>query len=371
MSYGIQPWEADPSALLLKSALRGGLGMLRLSTEALRSKLHDREAAADLRELQNKLEVFERFQYTLADIGASPGAPLPLPEAVRRAAVMEPWARLWVVEGIGHACAEAAWRGPDPPRALLASLDAEDIPAKAWIPLHTGMGLSLASRILRERVHGGSPADLSAALRLLLDLCARCSAPGYARAAFEGLGFVARNLYSFTVPAIDRQLARLAPELRACFWHGVGRGLYFSPAGFLPGATGSAMTRAMAEPPYDEGRLNAVSGAVWALTLVNLRHPEIVSSFLDRHPRLCRPPTDGALMDGFSSAAALWCDAAGTDGWLGAFLRYRPDNPRAAEVWRRLVEEPCRRAIRRCAGLRRSRRLDDLFLYRPHGGLPR
>ena len=363
MSHGVQPRQADPSALLMKSALRGGLGLLRSCADAFRSALPDRDAAADLRELQNKLEVFERFQYALAEVGASAAAPLSLPEAVRRTAALEPWTRLWIVEGVGHACAEAAWSGPAPPRGLLTS--PAGIPAESWIPLHTGMGLAFASRALRDR----SAAEIPAALRLLLGLCERCSAPGYAGAAFEGLGFVARNLYSSTVPEIDRQLARLAPGLRGGFWHGVGRGLYFSPAGFLPGSTGAAMTRAAGEPPHEEGRLNALSGAAWALTLVNLRHPEVLASFLDRHPRLCLPPEGSALADGISSAAAVWSDTAGSGGWLNAFLGYRPAGDRAAGLWRRLVEEPCRNAVRRCAGLRRSRRLEDLFRY-SQGGPP-
>ncbi|HEX9941645.1 MAG TPA: hypothetical protein VGG03_06500 [Thermoanaerobaculia bacterium] len=372
MNHGVQPWEADPSAFLFKSALRGGLGMLRLSSEAMRGALAGREAAADLRELGNKLEVFERFQYALAAIGASGEAPLPLPEAVRRTAALEPWTRLWVVEGVGHACAEAAWRAPGPLQGLLASLAAQRIPAEAWIPLHTGMGLSFAANVLGEHARNGSPDPtpdgLRAALRLLLGLCADNSSPGYARAAFEGLGFVACNLHSHLVPEIDRQLA---PELRSYFWHGVGRGLYFSPAGFLPGWTATAMARAASEPPDEEGRRNAIAGAAWALALVNLRHPEVLGSLLTRQPWLCRSPADRALVDGVSSAVAIWCDAAGANAWLTAFLRYRPGNGQAAQHWQRLIEEPCRRAIRSCAGLRRSRRLEDLFRYRPLGGPPR
>ena len=341
MSLGIQPRAADPSTLLLKSVLRGGLGMLRLGTEAL--------GGAGLRELGNKLEVFERFQFTLAEIGAAGGASLPLAEAVRRAAARGPFARVWITEGIGHALAETS-----PRRGLLASIEAEGIPAEAWIPLHTGMGLSLAGRFLST--------DAPEALRQFLGLCMDNSLPGYAKAAFEGLGFVARNLHSRAVPEIDRQLARNAPGLVGCFWHGVGRGLYFSPVHAAPGSTGAALAAAASEPPHEEGRRNAIAGLAWAVTLVNLRHPEILEGFLVRHARQAARQADAALADGISSAVAVWCDAAGPgEVHLRAFLDHEPGDPAAGEIWQRLVAEPCRRAMRRQPVLRASRRLEELF----------
>src|SRR4051794_20425558 len=107
MRHGIQPREAGPPALLLQSALRGGIGMLRLSSAALRGATAAGGEPAGLCELGNKLEVFELFQYTLAAVGASGGASLPLAEAVRRAAARGRFASVWITEGVGHALAEA------------------------------------------------------------------------------------------------------------------------------------------------------------------------------------------------------------------------------------------------------------------------
>jgi hypothetical protein len=360
MRHGIQPREAGPPALLLQSALRGGIGMLRLSSAALRGATAAGGEPAGLCELGNKLEVFELFQYTLAAVGASGGASLPLAEAVRRAAARGRFASVWITEGVGHALAEAAWRGPRPPRGLLSSLAAGAIPAEAWIPLHTGMGLSLAGRVLRA-----PPSKLRDALRQLFELCVDNALPGYARAAFEGLGFAARNLHSRSVPAIGRELAHAAPGLESYFWHGVGRGLYFSPAHAAPGSTGAALAAALCEPPHGEGRRNAVAGLAWAVTLVNLRQPEILAAFLARQARRPAPPAASALADGIAAAAAVWCDAAGPgDGHLSALLGHRPGDPETGELWRRLVVEPCREAIRRQPGLRRSRGLEALFRCR-------
>jgi hypothetical protein len=361
MRHGIQPREAGPPARFLKAALCGGLGMLRLGAEAMGGALTDRGdrgPAAGLRELGNKLEVCQRFQLTLAEVGATEGAPLPLAEAVRRAGDRGRFAGVWLTEGVGHALTETAWRGPLPPRGLLTTIEADGIPAEAWIPLHTGMGLALASRVLRTEGRD--------AARQTLGLCLESSLPGYARAAFEGLGFVACNLHPRAVPEIDRQLARAAPDLVGYFWHGVGRGLYFSPGRIAPGSTGAALAAAATGPPHDLGRSNALAGLAWAVTLVNLRHPEVLESLLPGHLRWAAP-----LADGISSAVAVWCDAAGPDEeHLTAFLGHRPANPEVEEIWRRLVAEPCRKAMRRQPDLRRSRRLEELFHCRTSGGLP-
>ena len=363
MSLGAQLGEVGPPALFLHCALRSGLGLLHASTTALRGALAGGEAAVDLQELANKLEVFDRFQYAPAELGAAAGAALPLGEAVRRAMERGPFSALWLIEGMGHAAAEAAWRNGAPPRGLLSGLPAAGVPATAWVPLHTGMGLSLASRALRTAAAGDSPAAVRGALARLRELCAANSLPGYALVAFEGLGFVARNLYSQSVAAVDRQLRQLAPELVATFWHGVGRGLYFTPTRMFPAAAGAALAAAAGEPPHAIGRVAATAGVAWALTLVNLRQPEVLAAAVARHGGAWSPAQEAAVADGTASALAVWYDAAGNDPLLAAFLHHRPADPAAARLWPRLVTAPGRRALARHAALARTGRLEELFTY--------
>jgi hypothetical protein len=281
--------------VLAKGLLQGGLGLLRASTATLERLSPDAAAAADFQELGDKLDVFERFQFALADVRIDATALPPLADAVVRAGRLDLYSSLWTTEGLGHAYAP------------LLTANAGRLPERALLPLHTGMGMALAARALAGARDG---TELSRRLQGFLDLCRAGSLPGYAEATFEPLGFVARNLHSAAVPEIGRQLSRLAPDLAGSFWHGVGRGLYFSPRRALPGSTAAALGDAWREPPHEEGRRNAVAGLAWALTLVTVRHPEVLRSFLVRHP--LPPPVGQAFADGVDGATRIWRH------WIGA-----------------------------------------------------
>jgi hypothetical protein len=306
------PWGAAPRltplspAGLAKGLLHGGLSLLRASTATLSRLSPDGGAATDLCELGEKLYVFERFQFALGDLGLDAAALPPLSTAVDRAGRLDVYSSLWTTEGLGHAYTVASLAGTAPPSLLT---NAGRLPERALLPLHTGMGMALAARALAGGAGG---------LRGFLDLCRTGSLPGYAEATFEPLGFVARNLHSAAVPEIDRQLTRLAPELVGTFWHGVGRGLYFSPRHALPGATAAALADAWREPPHEEGRRNAASGLAWALTLVNIRHPEVLQGFLARHS--LPPPLAQASADGSLGATVIWRHWTGAEAQPGRRL---------------------------------------------------
>jgi len=242
------------------------------------------------RELANKVEAFQQFRQ------AEPGDPS-----------RDPYQALWSFEGLGYAHAERAWTGPRPPRGLLV---APGVPRHLQIPFHTGMGLCFATRLLtlwREPRAAG----WRGALEGVLDLCAANASPGLEEAAREALGLAVRNLHPDLMTATDRQLREIGEERVGSFWHGVGRGLYFSPTRAVPSreSWAWALAEARSEPPDELGQWNAVAGLVWAMTLVNLRHPRILEGFLRGHvdrlpagrrargslggPGLVRRPGDG------------------------------------------------------------------------------
>ena len=244
------------STALGETAIREGMGaalrMLQQSAAAAGAVL---PAAAGLErlELANKLEAFERFQQA---------------SAIPHPAELGTYPFLWTAEGLGY-----AWAAVDPPRRFL-----ERLPDRAAIPLHTGAALFFATRLLET--------DRSATgLEGWLALWAENALPGYRDLAAEALGLVARNLYPYRVQGLGDWLQWAAPDLAELFWHGVGRGLYFAPTHALPwsGAAGRAFRKACDEPPHEPGRLNATAGLSWALTLVNIRHPEVLADVLWRH----------------------------------------------------------------------------------------
>jgi len=358
------PTPADgalaPPMAAVRQLARGGLGMLRLGTGAWRVAWRlaassngsvDGPSAA-LRELENKLRVFEAFHHADDHLGFPPGPPPPLPAAVRAALSLPAETAVWVTEGLGYAHAARAWAAAGgSPRGLLTGDGAAGVPAEAEVPLHTGMGLFFAGRTL-----GGDAPPGAAELRRHAELCAGSSRPGLALAAFEGLGFLCRNLWPEAVGAVGRELAGVDPELAPFFWHGIGRGLYFAPAHALPGATPRALHRAWSEPPGETARRNALAGAAWALALVNLRHPGVVAEALAGHPLLEGRSAADAVANGVTSALLVWYHGRGADRHLRAFLGHRPAGSRwwPAAGWEG--------AFARYRRLRRAGRLEKLFI---------
>jgi hypothetical protein len=227
---------------------------------------------------------------------------------------------------------------------LRGELERPEVPATARLPLHTGTGLALAEQALAEIAAGAvHPAAVRAALRRHLGRCRAAALPGYELAVFEGLGFVARALRSALVPEIDRALAPLAPVWREAFWHGAGRGLYLAAGHVLPGSTPRAIAAARREPPHAAGRANAAAGLAWALTLVNLRHPEVVARAIGGWAAGAAAAERAAIGHGVASAVGLWLAGPGRERTLAGLLDHRPAGPGAAAAWRELVVLPCRR----------------------------
>jgi hypothetical protein len=315
-------------------------------------------------------------------------------------------------EGAGGAAA---------PRRLLDAAAVPGVPADSLLALHTGMGLAFAEQALDALPPRPGPAELRRGLARFVALCRDNSRPGYAAAAIEGLGLVTRTLRPALVADAGEQLARLdgggeameeggdglgaaAPaagrpvagngdrardaagaaaaaaaadghgQLEATFWHGAGRALYFLPSNAPPpcSAPWRAVGMARREPPHAAGRDNALSGLAWALTLVNLRHPEVLAALLAHHSPSAAEC--GPMADGISSAISLWHQLAPTDPWLAAFLRWRPlpAAGRAAARWERLVAAPCAAALGvEGERLRQEGRLGELFYCRRGGAAPR
>lgn len=324
------------SAALGEAATREGMGMaLRLlqQSAAAAGAMLPSAVGIEWLELANKLEAFERFQQASA-----------MPDPAETGA----YPFLWTAEGLGY-----AWAAAGPPRWLRDSP-----PGLAAIPLHTGAALFFATRLLETDPYANG-------LEGWLTLWEENARPNHRDLAVEALGLVARNLYPYRVQGLGDWLRSAGPDLAELFWHGVGRGLYFAPTHALPwsGAAGRAFRKAAEEPPDEAGRRNATAGLSWALTLVNLRHPEVLADVLWRHGR--EIASTEAFANGVSSAVLIWYDAVGYDSHLANFLEYRSGSPR---LWRDLVTAPCETALRHVyPRLQREGGLAALFRCPPSG----
>jgi|GEM_PF-1786004 len=384
-----------------------GLGMFR-SAAAVMAGVLPGEAQTEWRELENKLHAFEWFSFAGPRLGLDPSEPAPLARpAARAAALADAYSGLWAMEGLGYACARAT--GEDlAPRTLLAGgragVPATDsalgggslagLAARAAVPLSTGSALAAAERLLaevdqeerkretveqwwragegeakdgtaqgRDRAAGAEGADREL-VRRWLERCRGAGHPGFPELVAEALGLVARTLLPWRLPRLNQLLAAADPALVEYLWHGAGRGLYFAPMHLPPWSGGCrrAFAKAHSEPPHAAGRRNAAAGLAWALTLVNVRSPEVAEASLAG----CGvdPDAGQAIANGASSALLVWRQWAGADRLLDRFLAYHPAGVDRARRWRQLVLEPCSAALAGSpADLRAEGRLAALFRF--------
>ena len=371
------PWEIvrdalTPDAFTSRGMMRMAFNTMQQSAGALGQLAPEGEGRAALREFRSKLQVFDLFENVDAALRLPRGAVLPLGELVGRTSGLDPFLAVWATEGIGYYYAETAWGSKGVPRGLLKGAGERGVPAKSMAALHAGMGLSFANRALAavgRRCQKCPPhSDLQSALRRFVELCDDNSGEGYVGAAYEALGLVARNLYPHLVPPIDRQLSEAGDSLADYFWHGVGRAIYFAPTNYVPLASTSRRVVEMTqqEPPHELGRRNALSGAAWALVLVNLRAPEVIENCLKQCSGVAFE--SDAFANGVSSAAVVWRDSTEGGQHLDALCRHQPgpSRPGLAESWHALVKAPCRRALDEYYGaLKRHDCVGEVFRYQP------
>lgn len=337
---------------------------------ALAAVMPTSEARSTLREFRNKLKVFDLFENVDTVLRLPSGADLPLHELIGRTSSMDSFIAVWATEGIGHYHAENAWQSGVGPSGLLAGVATRGVPPKSLVALHAGMGLSLANRLLarvgRACRKCPEPSGLRGALRQFLTLCRDNANEAYLGASYEALGLVARNLYPHLVTEIDRELSEMGDNLTDYFWHGVGRAIYFAPTNYVPLSSSALRVLEMTqqEPPHELGRRNALSGAVWAMVLVNLCEPEVIENCLTYCDKVKFDYE--AFANGVSSAVVIWRDSTEDSAQLEALCRHQPDpsRPEVAECWDRLVRIPCRRALDEYYGtLRRHNCIGEVFRY--------
>jgi hypothetical protein len=340
--------------------------MLQQSTEVVEWLTPGRDNRLSLREFQNKLQAFSLFEYADVMLNLPAETHSPLQELVDKVYALGPYVAVWVMEGLGCHYAEQCWERQQVPRNLLTDERVKALPEQSLVPLHTGMGLSFADRLLR-RVQPQSPiADIRRVLQQFVTLCKENARSGYTGAVMEALGLVVRHRCPEMVPIVAQQWSDIAPDESSSFWHGVGRGLYFLPANSVPCALSGWRLEEMlhSEAPHVLGRLNVLAGLTWALILVNIRHPEIVETFVKQHGDVLS--ANDAFANGVSSSIMIWHDITRDDPYLKAFCRHQPDpsEPGLVQLWNSQVRAPCQDALQQYyGGLKDQHGLGEVFRY--------
>lgn len=314
------------------------------------------EARHSFQEFQNKLQAFYLFEYVDSILGFPEGAVPNLTEMLYRTHSLGPFFSVWATEGVGHYYVYQVAASDRLPHSTLS--DAINVPAENLIPLHTGMGLALAEVSLNRH---SAPEALADAF---VQLCRRNSRHEYWPAAMEALGLVVRNLRPELIAPLDQLFASGHDDLRAYFWHGIGRGHYFAVVNSLPrwNAPGQGFEMCL-QSPHELGKLNALSGFAWAMTLVNLRHPEIIASWLDHYGAMI---TSDAVANGIASALLIWAFSASDDHLIRALAQYQPADGRSIlpRIWENHVQQSAHLVLE-CRTFNVTPETAKIFRYQP------
>jgi hypothetical protein len=346
--------------------------VMQQSAGVVKLLIPGRDTRLAWQEFQNKLQAFDLFEHVDVTLNLASEFEISLPALVEKAEGLGPYLAVWASEGLGRYYAETHWESQGTPQHLLTADHVRTLPLRSLIPLHTGMGISLADHLLATLKPQSPASAVDTTLRQFIALCEDNSRAGYTGAVLEALGLVTRLRYPQIIRIVDGRLSAIAPDVLGYFWHGVGRGLYFLPINALPcsSATWRAVGMAHEEAPHTLGRLNALGGLAWAVTLVNIRHPVILEAFLQQYGEAL--VDNDAFSTGVSAALMIWYDIEGSDPYLRAFLQHQPDpsHPPLVQRWNSQVSGPSQQALQRYYGVLKARQgLGEVFQHQPLSAL--
>jgi hypothetical protein len=359
-------------ALAARQMTKVTFEMMQQSAGVVKFLIPGRDTRMAWQEFQNKLQAFDLFEHVDVTLNLRSRFAVSLPALVEKAEELGPYLAVWAWEGLGRYYAETHWESQGTPQRLLTADHVRTLPLRSLIPLHTGMGISLADHLLATLTPQSPASEIDTTLRQFIALCEDNSRAGYTGAVLEALGLVTRLRYPQIIRIIDEGLSAIAPDVLGYFWHGVGRGLYFLPINALPcsSSTWRAVGMAHEEPPHTLGRLNALGGLAWAVTLVNIRHPAILEAFLRQYDEAM--VGNDAFSTGVSTALMIWYDIEGSEPYLRAFLQHQPDlsHPRLVQRWNSQVRGPSQQALQQYYGVLKARQgLGEAFQHQPLSAL--
>lgn len=307
----------------------GVLGWVQSSLEAAARVLPGDETPALMSEMANRLEVFSLFENAGSLTGASPD--VPLHELFAKAAGEGPYRSAWIIEGIAHLYSTWRWSGPAEPSGIFSRQEViSAVPERLLTVAHVGLASVLGERVLANVALTG----LDGAVPRFYRLCRANAYPGYEKMCVELLGFVTAMLSPGLMLPASRHASRLFPEAEDYFWHGTGRAAYFSAVDGMPvpGAHERTIRRIDRTRPHTAARMNATAGWAWALTLVNIRQPELVAKGLDRARKVALHPE--AVTEGAGSGLRIWTEINPDDGLAAPHRLLREETTPVRDLFR-------------------------------------
>lgn len=320
-----------------RSSFGSALGLMERSAGLMNLFMPGHE----MQETQNKLQSFRLFAYVDRELDIPPSRTEPLETLTRRTLQLSNFRRIWALEGVAHYYTNSLPSFTNLHGLLLNP----EIPDTAMVPMHAGMGTAFAEHILSKLNGDTSKSALKDALQGFFELCGANSRPGWVENAIEPIGLAVRSLHPHLLSAVSDVIGEMNEDAQRLYWHGVGRSLYFVPMNFMAfgGSHERALRSAIDEAPTIEDRRNAVAALVWAVTLVNLCHPEVLKNLLRAADQIRMP---GAVMNGVVSALIIWKHMVPDDRvYLPVYLNPIAGSSRDVHLWNDYVAKPSAHAM--------------------------
>jgi hypothetical protein len=329
------------------------------SAETARTLLPGENLRLYIDSVRNAIGVINLVNRAVSMLALPPG-PIDLRQAIEKAYTFGQYSPLWLVEGLGGAYADQFWSDTVAVRGLMTTGQGEEIPEKAMLMMHAGIGISFAKHLIPDLTPVSPKPEIEAALLRFVDLVRGNARPGYEGPAFESLGLVARTWYRAMVPLVDELLWTIDREALEYFWHGVGRAAFFTY--LLPNKTVFQGIRK--EAPHELALLNGTAGAAWAFTLVNIKQPEVLLHAVRAQTPLLSE--NDAFTNGLISTTLMADQTIADDPYTTALCAYQPrcKCSQLVETWNRLVASPCQTASQKYFPvLQKQHRLGEVFRY--------
>lgn len=338
---------------------RPGLEVAEPVVQSLGLLTPQKDWLIDWQELKNKVDIYDLVRNVEDRLNVADGAPIA--ELVERAYALGDFHALWAVEGLGNYYAVQAMKLTDSPTGLLSAPNELGIPDKSLTMMNAGLGLAFAEHLLKEFTSLNGLSDINEVVSHFVTLCENNTTQGYTGCALESLGLVSKTFFPSTVDRLDQAIQSTTDEaLLGYFWHGVGRGNYFAPRNFLPCGRVS-LNQLTRQSTHTTGQQNLIAGLTWAITLVNMRTPDVMQRYERQvspgHRREFRP----AFSNGAASSVAMRLDVTPSTPIVEAFF-----NVTEGSSWRNSVGHCCRRAM---SSEHLSSRGPEVWFRYTHGSL--
>jgi hypothetical protein len=349
------PFSAFLPSFEVKDGLRLALTTLEASLRVTRFFPPARALLGQ--EVENKILSLQLFYCAQDELGLA-GSGKCVEEAARLVQTKESFLSIWMMEGAAYLHARST-----------SSIRCASVPEQHYVPLHAGAGMAFAESAVDSLPARPGRQDISRFLDGFLSRCRDNARAGWEDAMFEPLGLIVRLKRPDLLRVFANEAGAVSPHTRALFWHGSGRGLYFSPGAMtpLPDPHGRALDTAFRDAAEPGDKENTVAGYCWAVTLVNLRYPDPVSSLLTRCVEL---GVGEPFSNGFVSALMVWKHMVPSDELWGARYTQPFSGAKSPQKWEDLAAAPARAAFSTILpGLLKNNAVAQLFAFHTPAGL--